>query len=77
MDFDLYEKILSDIKVMGRLKALKLIATVSIDVIGTVSYGFGGAALARRMTDPRFRKRFSVAVAVVLIAAAGLIVSRA
>jgi threonine/homoserine/homoserine lactone efflux protein len=51
-------------------------ATVGLDVIGTVSYGFGGAALAARMTDPRFRRRFSIAVAGVLIAAAGLIVSR-
>jgi threonine/homoserine/homoserine lactone efflux protein len=51
-------------------------ATVSLDVIATVSYGFGGAALASRMSDPRFRKGFGIAVAVVLCAAAGLIVSR-
>jgi threonine/homoserine/homoserine lactone efflux protein len=51
-------------------------ATVGLDVIATTAYGFGGAALARRMSDPGFRKGFSVAVAVVLIAAAVLIVSR-
>jgi threonine/homoserine/homoserine lactone efflux protein len=51
-------------------------ATVGLDVIATTSYGFGGAALARRMSDPDFRKGFSVAVGVVLIAAALLIVSR-
>ena len=51
-------------------------ATVGLDVIATTAYGFGGAALARRMSDPGFRKGFSVAVAVVLVAAALLIVSR-
>ena len=51
-------------------------ATVGLDVIATTAYGFGGAALTRRMSDPGFRKGFSVAVAVVLVAAALLIVSR-
>jgi threonine/homoserine/homoserine lactone efflux protein len=53
-----------------------VIATVGLDVMGTLSYGFGGAALAARMTDPRFYRGFSIAVAVVLVVAAGLIVSR-
>ena len=52
------------------------LATVALDVAATTSYGFGGAALARRMDDPRFRRAFSVAVAVVLTAAAALIVVR-
>lgn len=51
-------------------------ATVSLDVIATTAYGFGGAALSRRMAEPRFRRGFGVAVAAVLLAAAGLIVSR-
>jgi threonine/homoserine/homoserine lactone efflux protein len=51
-------------------------ATVALDVIATTAYGFGGAALASRMAEPRFRRGFSVAVAAVLVAAAGLIVSR-
>jgi threonine/homoserine/homoserine lactone efflux protein len=51
-------------------------ATFTLDVIATTAYGFGGAALASRMTDPKFRKSFSIAVAAVLTAAAGLIVSR-
>jgi threonine/homoserine/homoserine lactone efflux protein len=51
-------------------------ATVLLDVIATTTYGFGGAALSRRMTEPRFRRGFGVAVAAVLLAAAGLIVSR-
>ena len=51
-------------------------ATVAFDVIATTAYGFGGAALARRMSDRGFRKGFSIAIAVVLAAAAVLIVSR-
>ena len=51
-------------------------ATVALDVVATTAYGFGGAALARGMADPRFRKGFSLAVALVLGAAAVLIVSR-
>ena len=51
-------------------------ATVVLDVIATTAYGFGGAALSRRMGEPRFRQGFGIAVAVVLLAAAGLIISR-
>ena len=51
-------------------------ATIAFDVAATTAYGFGGAALSRRMTDARFRKGFSLATAAVLLAAAGLIVSR-
>jgi hypothetical protein len=52
------------------------VATVALDVAAVTAYGFGGAALTSRMADARFRRGFSVAVAVVLTAAAGLIVSR-
>ena len=51
-------------------------ATVTLDVIATTAYGFGGAALSRRMAEPRFRRGFGIAVAAVLLAAAGLIISR-
>jgi threonine/homoserine/homoserine lactone efflux protein len=51
-------------------------ATVFLDVTATTAYGFGGAALSRRMAEPRFRRGFGIAVAAVLLAAAGLIVSR-
>ena len=51
-------------------------ATVGLDVIATVAYGFGGAALSRRMAQARFRRGFSIAVAAVLTAAAILILSR-
>ncbi len=56
--------------------ALFAAATVGLDVIATTAYGLGGAALARRMSDARFRRGFSIAVAVVLTAAAILILSR-
>ena len=56
--------------------ALFAAATVLLDVTATTAYGLGGAALARRMSDARFRRGFSLAVAAVLAAAAGLIVSR-
>ena len=51
-------------------------ATIGLDVVATIAYGFGGAALASRMADPRFRRGFAIAVALILTAAAGLIVSR-
>jgi threonine/homoserine/homoserine lactone efflux protein len=51
-------------------------ATVGLDVIATTAYGLGGAALASRMADPKFRRGFGIAVAAVLMAAAGLIVER-
>lgn len=52
------------------------VATVGMDMITMSTYGLGGAALASRMTEPRFRKGFQVVVGVLLIIAAGLILSR-
>jgi threonine/homoserine/homoserine lactone efflux protein len=52
------------------------VTTVALDVAATTAYGLGGAALSRRMTESRFRKGLSLATAGVLLAAAGLIVSR-
>jgi len=51
-------------------------ATVILDVTATTAYGFGGAALSRKMAEPRFRRGFSLATGAVLLAAAGLIISR-
>lgn len=51
-------------------------ATVGMDMITMSAYGLGGAALADRMAEPRFRKGFRIAVGVLLITAAGLILSR-
>ena len=56
--------------------ALFAAATIGMDVLSMSAYGLGGAALARRMTEPRFRKGFAFLTGVLLLAAAVLIVSR-
>ena len=50
---------------------------ILMDAISMTTYGLGGAALARRMQEPTFRRIFSAVVGIVLIGAAGLIASRA
>lgn len=52
------------------------VGTIGMDVMAMSAYGLGGAALAARMTEPRFRRGFSSVVGVLLIAAAILIVLR-
>ncbi len=56
--------------------ALFAAATVGMDVISMSAYGLGGAALARRMSEPRFRRAFAIATGMLLLAAAALIVAR-
>lgn len=56
--------------------ALFAAATIGMDVISMSAYGLGGAALARRMSEPRFRKAFAILTGALLIAAAVLILSR-
>ncbi|WP_297507315.1 LysE family translocator [uncultured Caulobacter sp.] len=51
-------------------------ATIGMDLISMSSYGLSGAALSARMNEPGFRRAFALLVGVLLIAAAGLIVSR-
>ena len=51
-------------------------ATIGMDVLSMSAYGLGGAALARRMSEPRFRRGFGILVGVLLLLAAVLIVSR-
>ena len=53
--------------------ALFALATVGMDMITMNAYGLGGAALARRMTAPGFRREFDAAVGVLLLLAAALI----
>lgn len=55
--------------------ALFALATIGMDVLSMSAYGLGGAALARQMTAPRFRKGFGIVVGCLLILAALLIVS--
>ena len=56
--------------------ALFAAAVILMDVLTMTTYGLGGAALARRMGEPRFRRWFGVVVGLLLLTAAVLIVSR-
>lgn len=56
--------------------ALFALATVGMDVISMSAYGLGGAALARRMAEPRFHRGFALFTGALLLAAAALILSR-
>lgn len=56
--------------------ALFAAATIGLDVLAMAAYGLGGAALAIRMGEPRFRRAYGVAVGVLLLLAAALILSR-
>lgn len=56
--------------------ALFAVATIGMDVLSMSAYGLGGAALARRMSEPRFRRGFAVFTGLLLLLAAVLIISR-
>lgn len=56
--------------------ALFAAAVIGMDVVTMSAYGLGGAVLARRMSEPRFRRGFGVFVGALLLIAAVLIVSR-
>ena len=56
--------------------ALFAVAVIGMDVLTMSAYGLSGAALARRMSEPRFRRGFGVFVGFLLLIAAALIVSR-
>lgn len=58
---------------LGPQLALLAVATIGMDMITMNAYGLGGAALARRMTAPGFRRGFDAGVGVLLLAAAVLI----
>jgi threonine/homoserine/homoserine lactone efflux protein len=51
-------------------------ATIGMDMITMTSYGLGGAAIAQRMTEPRFQRVFAMIVGLLLISASGLILFR-
>lgn len=51
-------------------------ATIGMDVLSMSAYGLGGAALARRMTEPSFRRVFGLIVGVLLLTASVLIAVR-
>ena len=58
---------------LGPQLALFALATIGMDMITMNAYGLGGAALARRMTAPGFRRGCEAPVGVLLLAAAVLI----
>eukprot|EP01037_Dinobryon_pediforme_P018531 gene18531-18813_t len=51
-------------------------ATIGLDILTMSAYGLGGVALAQQMNAPGFRRLFNTFVGLVLIAAAGLILTR-
>jgi len=53
------------------------VATIGLDVVSMSAYGLGGAALAARMGEPRFRRGFSVIVGLLLLTAAVLMATKA
>lgn len=59
----------------GQLVAFA-IATIAFDAISMSAYGLGGAALAARMNEPKFRRGFQIGVGLLLIGAACLMALR-
>ena len=53
--------------------AMFALAAVGMDCVSMTTYGVCGAALAARMTEPAFRRGFSVFVGLLLLTAAALI----
>jgi threonine/homoserine/homoserine lactone efflux protein len=49
---------------------------IALDVMSMTAYGYGGAALAARMTEPGFRRGFSLFTGALLVTAALLIAFR-
>lgn len=56
--------------------ALFAAAVIGMDALSMSAYGLGGAALSRRMTDPRFKRGFGLFTGGLLLLAAVLIASR-
>ena len=52
------------------------VVTVAFDVTTMSAYGLGGAALAARMTEPRFARAFAAFTGSLLLGAAGLALLR-
>ena len=52
------------------------LGTVGMDVLFMSAYGLGGAALSERLSRPRFQKRFSLFVGLLLMTVATLVLLR-
>ena len=62
---------------MAAQLALFAAATIGMDVLSMSAYGLGGAALAAKMNEPRFRRGFSIAVGLLLLSAAVMMALKA
>jgi threonine/homoserine/homoserine lactone efflux protein len=51
-------------------------ATIALDMLSMSAYGLSGAAIARRMAEPRFARGFAAATGLLLLIAAGLALMR-
>jgi threonine/homoserine/homoserine lactone efflux protein len=49
------------------------VTMIALDAAAMTTFGLGGAALSRRMEDPRFRRGFSAVTAILLFGAAALV----
>ena len=56
--------------------ALFALATLTMDTAAMSAYGLGGAALARRMSEPHFRRGFGLLTGLLLLAASVIILTR-
>lgn len=56
--------------------AVFAVAMISLDVAAMSAYGLGGAALAARMNEPRFKRAFQTATGLLLLSAACLMALR-
>ena len=52
-------------------------ATLTLEILAMSAYGIGGAAIASRMSEPQFRKGFSICVGLLLLSAAMLMATKA
>lgn len=52
------------------------VATLGMDMLAMTAYGLGGAAFARRMLEPKFRRAFNFSAGALLLAAAALILAQ-
>lgn len=52
-------------------------ATLTLDILAMSAYGVGGAALAAKMNEPRFRRGFSIVVGLLLLTAAVMMALKA
>lgn len=61
--------------VLGQIAVLAATCT-AMDVAAMTAYGFGGAVLATRMREPRFRRGFAIFTGLLLLSAALMVVVR-